>query len=331
MIPRDGQQKPRPARSFTTNLCRRSDQTFGRRYGRARAFSDQEAYSDRRFPITEPVSVCVLFQQELTSVAADRLNRFEAFVRDDSQQRAEAARAAYDEALTTFKDTGFSLIELANIVATVRDELRQDALALDVRNAVLRALWRHRQIRRRHANLVAAFDAPVVTYPPDPARPARGEAGDLRRSRGHQGGCVRSALLHLAALPRPLHEDRAGTRRQDPAPGVSAFVGTAFAQDDEVAAKAQWFRWPISCGPACPQARRLHGPGRDRRAGLHVLPQEAPAPSCTPTIPSSGLTARSSAEPRWSASSPTNLPSSGWSAPSCSNRTTSGPSSGHAT
>lgn len=131
----------------------------------ARSFSDQEAYPDRHFPVTERDGVCVLCQQELTPVAADRLNRFEAFVRDDSQQRAEAARAAYDEALTAFEDAGFSLTELANIVATIRDELRQDALALDVRNAVLRALWCHRQIRRRHANPAAAFDAPVVTYP----------------------------------------------------------------------------------------------------------------------------------------------------------------------
>ena len=58
----------------------------------ARAFSDAEAYPERRFPVTDPGSVCVLCQQELTPVAADRLNRFEAFVRDDSQQRADAAR-----------------------------------------------------------------------------------------------------------------------------------------------------------------------------------------------------------------------------------------------
>jgi energy-coupling factor transporter ATP-binding protein EcfA2 len=131
----------------------------------ARAFSDQEAYPDRRFPVTDPGSVCVLCQQELTPVAADRLNRFEAFVRDDSQQRAEAARAAYDEALATFEGAAFSLTELANIVATVRDELRQDTLALEVRDAVLRALWRHRQIRRRHANPAATLDAPIVSFP----------------------------------------------------------------------------------------------------------------------------------------------------------------------
>ena len=131
----------------------------------ARAFSDAEAYPERRFPVTDPGTVCVLCQQELTPVAADRLNRFEAFVRDDSQQRAAAARVAYDRALATFKGEAVSLTELANIVATVRDELRQDALAMEIRGATLRALWRHRQIRRRHANPAAALGAPVVPYP----------------------------------------------------------------------------------------------------------------------------------------------------------------------
>ncbi|QEO97194.1 AAA family ATPase [Xanthomonas oryzae] len=130
----------------------------------ARAFSDAEAYPERRFPVTDPGSVCVLCQQELTPVAADRLNRFEAFVRDDSQQRADAARVAYDRALAMFKGEAVSLAELANIVATVRDELRQDALAMEIRGATLRALWRHRQITRRHASPGAAIDVPVTEY-----------------------------------------------------------------------------------------------------------------------------------------------------------------------
>lgn len=131
----------------------------------ARAFSDAKAYPERCFPVTDPGSVCVLCQQELTPVAADRLNRFEAFVRDDSQQRAEAARLEYDKALVTFKGEAISLAELAIIVKTVRDELCQDALALDIRSAALRALWRHRQIRRRHGIPSAAIDAPVAEYP----------------------------------------------------------------------------------------------------------------------------------------------------------------------
>ena len=131
----------------------------------ARAFSNAEAYPEQRFPVTDPGSVCVLCQQELTPVAADRLSRFEAFVRDDSQQRAEAARLAYDRALATFKGEAISLAELENILATVRDELRLDTLALEIRGATLRALWRHRQIRRRHANPSAAIDVPVAEYP----------------------------------------------------------------------------------------------------------------------------------------------------------------------
>lgn len=130
----------------------------------ARAFSDEEAYPDRRFPATDPGSVCVLCQQELTPVAADRLNRFEAFVRDDSQQRARTARAAYDAVLATFEGDALSLAELANILATIRDELRQDGVATEVKDAALRALWRHRQIRRRHANPAAVFDALIAPY-----------------------------------------------------------------------------------------------------------------------------------------------------------------------
>lgn len=131
----------------------------------ARAFSDDEAYPEQRFPVTDPGSVCVLCQQELTPVAADRFNRFEAFVRDDSQQRADAARVAYDRALALFKGETISLAELANIVATIRDELRQDDLAMEIRSAILRGLWRHRQIRRRHTSPCAVIDVPVAEYP----------------------------------------------------------------------------------------------------------------------------------------------------------------------
>lgn len=130
----------------------------------ARAFSDKEAYPDQRFPVTEPGSVCVLCQQPLKPDAAERLNRFETFVRNDSQQRAEIARAAYETALAKFAGEAVSLAELASIVATIRDELRQDALAAELKDAAIRCLWRHRQIKRRHAHPDAAFDARVVTY-----------------------------------------------------------------------------------------------------------------------------------------------------------------------
>ena len=112
---------------------------------------------------------------------------------------------------------------------------------------------------------------------------------------------------------------------------VSAFIATAFAQEDAEAARAQWRQVADQLRPKVAEARRPHGRGRGRRARLHELPGRAPAPSCTPPIRSSASTARSSAAPRSSASSPTRPPSPASSAPSCSSRTTNGPSSEPAT
>lgn len=131
----------------------------------ARAFSVEAAYPERDFPVTDPGSVCVLCLQQLTPQAADRLNRFETFVRDDSQQRADAARAAYDDAVTAFAGSGLTLAELAAIVAIIRDDLRHDALATEVRRAGLHSLWRHRQIGRRHADPTTIIDAEMVALP----------------------------------------------------------------------------------------------------------------------------------------------------------------------
>jgi energy-coupling factor transporter ATP-binding protein EcfA2 len=131
----------------------------------ARAYSVEAAFPERDFPVTDPGSVCVLCQQELSPQAADRLNRFEAFVRDDSQQRADAARAAYDDAVAGFAQSGLTLADLAAIVATIRDDMRQDALAGEIRRAGLHAIWRYRQISRRHVNPSAAIDAGVVALP----------------------------------------------------------------------------------------------------------------------------------------------------------------------
>ena len=45
------------------------------------------------------------------------------------------------------------------------------------------------------------------------ARPARRQAGDLRRTRGPEGRCHQGALRHLATLPRTLHAQCAGPCR----------------------------------------------------------------------------------------------------------------------
>ena len=112
---------------------------------------------------------------------------------------------------------------------------------------------------------------------------------------------------------------------------VSAFIATAFAQDDADAARAQWRRVADQLRPKLPKLAALHRRGRGRRPRLHELPAGASHQARTPPTRSSASTARSSDAPRWSASSPTRTPSSVWSAPSCSNRTTNGPCSAPAT
>lgn len=115
----------------------------------ARAFSEQDAYPERAFPVTDEGSVCVLCQQDLSHAASHRLERFEAFVRNDSHLRAEQARLRLAEALEAFEGAGLSVGDIETIAATIRDELKQPDLALEVKKAVTQAAWRHRQILRK--------------------------------------------------------------------------------------------------------------------------------------------------------------------------------------
>jgi putative transposase len=111
---------------------------------------------------------------------------------------------------------------------------------------------------------------------------------------------------------------------------VAAFIGTAFAQDDAEAARAQW--------------RQVADQLRSRVKKLTELMDEAESTSsptwafrrrtarnCTRQTRSSASMARSSAAPRSSASSPTTRPSSGSSGPSYWNNMMNGRSSAPAT
>ena len=120
---------------------------------------------------------------------------------------------------------------------------------------------------------------------------------------------MRNALAHVGSKQRQM---------------VAAAIRTAFTQESQDAARKEWRavadrlreRFPKlgelmdeaedDCSPTCPSTRIT---GR----------------SCTRPTRSNASTARSSGAPTWWRSSPTRAPSSGWSAPCCSSRTTSGP------
>jgi energy-coupling factor transporter ATP-binding protein EcfA2 len=64
----------------------------------ARAYAVDGAHIDGAFPDTSSGARCVLCHQELGTEAADRLRRFESFVRDNVQATLAAARRAWTEA-----------------------------------------------------------------------------------------------------------------------------------------------------------------------------------------------------------------------------------------
>ncbi len=112
---------------------------------------------------------------------------------------------------------------------------------------------------------------------------------------------------------------------------VSAFIATAFAQEDAAAGQAQWRKVADQLRPKLPKLAAFMDQAETDVLGLYGLPAKTTGPSSTPPTRWSASTARSSAAPRSSASSPTRPPSSAWSAPCSSSRTTNGPSSAAAT
>src|ERR1700720_1684830 len=72
-----------------------------------------------------------------------------------------------------------------------------------------------------------------------------------------EGRRRQGARRHLAALPRPLHAQRLGLRRQDPAAHRLGWIGTAFAQDDAAAARKQWREVADQARPRVPKLATL--------------------------------------------------------------------------
>ena len=108
---------------------------------------------------------------------------------------------------------------------------------------------------------------------------------------------------------------------------VSAFVATAFAQEDADSAKAQWRQVADQLRPKVPKLAVLMDEAEHDVLAYMSFPGST-ARNCTPQTRSNGSMPRSSAAPTSSASFPTKPPSHGSSAPSFSSRTTSGPSQG---
>lgn len=116
----------------------------------ARRYSEHLAYPEAPFPFTSDAARCVLCQQELDAAAANRLNRFENFVNDETKRKEEQAAAEYEAALDALAEADVPAADIPSVVALVRDELNDNTLAQSVRRAAVTLKWRLCAIRREH-------------------------------------------------------------------------------------------------------------------------------------------------------------------------------------
>ena len=117
----------------------------------ARAYSQTAAYPSLPFPVTTDEARCLLCQQELSPAAADRFNRFEGFVKEESKNREETARAGYELALYGIQELRVSRTQRVTNLAFIRDEIGDDVLADAIRRSFIAALWRLRHVIKNHA------------------------------------------------------------------------------------------------------------------------------------------------------------------------------------
>ena len=111
---------------------------------------------------------CVLCQQELDAEAANRLARFEAFVKDETKRKEELAAAAYRAALDELTGADVPAAKIPVAVALIRDELNDDELARTVRRVAVTMKWRLRMIRRDHTKADDAGPFPgAESWPTD--------------------------------------------------------------------------------------------------------------------------------------------------------------------
>ena len=98
----------------------------------ARKFSIEEAYAAASFPNTVAGAVCVLCQQALSPVAAERLTRFEQFVQQNAQRAADLARRELEDFQSRILGAAAPKEMLREAVSLLRDDLRpRDCVSAD--------------------------------------------------------------------------------------------------------------------------------------------------------------------------------------------------------
>lgn len=128
----------------------------------ARAYSAQGAYPGLDFPVLGTGSRCVLCQQLLDEESAQRLHRFDDFVRADTQAKATAAQSELRACIGQVRRNQMSDREQREAVRLVREEMQAAEIGKELRSYLTTARWRMRELIRT---------ASVCEVPPVSATP----------------------------------------------------------------------------------------------------------------------------------------------------------------
>lgn len=129
----------------------------------ARRYSTETAYPATPFPPTDADTLCVLCQQPLSAEAIERLKRFEAFIRDDTERQAQEADKVFATAARTLTELAISLKPIADSLREA--ELHDRGLGHAIRRALASARLRRTVVRRRLAGSEATAIPAAEAFP----------------------------------------------------------------------------------------------------------------------------------------------------------------------
>jgi predicted ATPase len=114
----------------------------------SRHFSEQQAYSEKAFPVTENGSKCVLCQQDLDHAAAHRLRQFEEFITSTTERELRQIREDFAR-----RRNGFTSLKTTTdaIEETIKELLLEHASKAEIISSVFA------QSEKRRATVVAAL------------------------------------------------------------------------------------------------------------------------------------------------------------------------------
>ena len=132
----------------------------------ARRYSTQAAYLDQPFPLTQDESLCVLCQTPLNDEGKERMVRFEQYIQNDTERRAQEAEELADSKIRLFIDQEISTRMLKR---HLRELATQDN---DLSNEIRYFLYSSR-LRRCLLMKALSSNQEVLALPPQSTPPTR--------------------------------------------------------------------------------------------------------------------------------------------------------------